>query len=45
MVFFHDPVPVADHELKAVRLALTAQERFARLREVWRKRGTDLGLG
>jgi adenylate cyclase len=45
MVFFNDPVPVAGHELKAVRLALAAQERFAQLREVWRKRGTDLGLG
>jgi class 3 adenylate cyclase len=45
MVFFNDPAPVADHELQAVRLALAAQERFAELREVWRKRGTELGLG
>ena len=29
MVFFNDPVPVADHELKAVRFALAAQDRFA----------------
>jgi class 3 adenylate cyclase/putative methionine-R-sulfoxide reductase with GAF domain len=45
MVFFNDPVEVADHELQAVRLALAAQERFARLAEVWHKRGTALGLG
>ena len=45
MVFFNDPVAVADHELQAVRLALAAQERFARLAVAWRKRGTELGLG
>jgi class 3 adenylate cyclase len=44
-VFFNDPVPVADHELKAVRFALAAQERFARLADSWLKRGTELGLG
>jgi class 3 adenylate cyclase len=45
MVFFNDPVPVADHELQAVRLALAAQEQLAQLAQVWRKRGTELGLG
>jgi len=45
MVFFNDPLAVADHELQAVRFALAAQDRFARLAEVWRKRGTKLGLG
>jgi class 3 adenylate cyclase len=45
MVFFNDPVPVADHELKAVQLALAAQERLAELAQVWRKRGTELALG
>jgi adenylate cyclase len=45
MVFFNDPVPVADHELQAIGFALAAQERFTELAQLWRKRGTDLGLG
>jgi len=45
MVFFNDPLAVQEHELKAIRLALAAQERFAELASQWRKRGTELGLG
>lgn len=45
MVFFNDPVPIADHELQAVRFALAAQERLAELGEAWRKRGVTLELG
>jgi class 3 adenylate cyclase len=45
MVFFNDPLPVANHELQAIRLALAAQERLAELTETWRKRGFELGLG
>jgi class 3 adenylate cyclase len=45
MVFFNDPAPVADHEAKAVETALALQERFDQLAAVWRKRGTELGLG
>jgi class 3 adenylate cyclase len=45
MVFFNDPVPVAGHELQAIRFALAAQEAFAGLAVAWRKRGTELGLG
>jgi len=45
MVFFNDPLQVEDHELQAIRLALAAQERFAELAQVWRKRGIQLGLG
>jgi class 3 adenylate cyclase len=45
MVFFNDPVPIDEHELRAVTLALEARDEVARLATVWRKRGTDLGLG
>jgi class 3 adenylate cyclase len=45
MVFFNDPLPVEDHELEAIGLALAAQERFAELARTWRKLGTELGLG
>jgi class 3 adenylate cyclase/putative methionine-R-sulfoxide reductase with GAF domain len=44
MVFFNDPLPVDEHELQAVRLALAAQARFAELVVAWRKRGIDLAL-
>jgi class 3 adenylate cyclase len=45
MVFFNDPVPVAEHELQAIRLALAALERFDQLAADWRKRGIELSLG
>lgn len=45
MVFFNDPLPVEEHELKAVELALAAQERFEELASSWSKRGHELGLG
>jgi class 3 adenylate cyclase len=45
MVFFNDPLAVEEHELHAIRFALAAQERFAELAQMWRKRGIQLGLG
>jgi class 3 adenylate cyclase len=45
MVFFNDPVPVADHELQAARLAIAMRERMGELAVDWRKRGYELGLG
>ena len=45
LVFFNDPLPVEDHEVKAIELALAAQERFEELASFWRKRGHELGLG
>jgi len=45
MVFFNDPAPVADHELQAIRMAVALQARFDELAALWRKRGTELGLG
>ena len=45
MVFFNDPVPVADHELQAARLAVAMRERIGELAGNWRKRGYELGLG
>jgi len=45
MVFFNDPVPLPEHELAAIRLAVEARERFKELAAGWRRRGTDLALG
>jgi class 3 adenylate cyclase len=45
MVFFNDPAPVTDHEAAAILMALALQQRFGELATVWRKRGTELGLG
>ena len=45
MVFFNDPVPVPDPQLRAIRMALAMQARFAELQVGWKKRGYQLGLG
>ena len=45
MVFFNDPVPIADHELRAARLAIAMRGRTGELADGWRKRGYELGLG
>jgi class 3 adenylate cyclase len=45
MVFFNDPVPVADHEVGAARLAIAMRDEVGELAAGWRKRGYELGLG
>ncbi len=43
MVFFNDPVPLANPAENAVRMALKMRERFASLAEGWRLQGFELG--
>jgi len=45
MVFFNDPVPVANAPELAIRMALAMRERAQQLDVGWRKRGHDLGMG
>jgi adenylate cyclase len=45
MIFFNDPVPVANAPELAVRMALAMRERARQLDLGWRKRGHDLGMG
>jgi class 3 adenylate cyclase/CheY-like chemotaxis protein len=45
MIFFNDPVPVANPAERAVRMALAMRERVAALKLKWRKLGHDLDFG
>ena len=45
MIFFNDPVPVADPAERAIRMALAMRDRVRHLSIGWRKRGHDLALG
>ena len=45
MIFFNDPVPVADPAERAIRMALAMRERVRDLGRGWEKRGYDLALG
>jgi class 3 adenylate cyclase len=45
LVFFNDPLPIADSGPRAARMALDMQERFAALRTRWARQGYDLDLG
>jgi class 3 adenylate cyclase len=45
MVFFNDPVPVAEHEFQAAKLAMSMRNRIGELAEGWSKRGYELSLG
>ena len=45
MIFFNDPIPCADHTLKAATMAIEMQTCARELRQQWRKQGYDLDLG
>ena len=45
MVFFNDPVEVADPTERAVRMALAMRDAAEELGRHWRRRGIELGLG
>lgn len=45
MIFFNDPVTVADPAERAIRMALAMRDRVRHLSIGWRKRGHDLVLG
>jgi class 3 adenylate cyclase len=45
MVFFNDPVPIPNYELRAIEMGLALQKRFGSIATAWCKRGIDLGSG
>jgi adenylate cyclase len=45
MILFNDPLPLADPELAAIRMALEMRAAVAALCAGWRKRGHELGFG
>ncbi len=45
MVFFNDPVQVADPAARAVRMTVMMRERLSELTAKWSKRGFELGFG
>ena len=45
MIFFNDPVPIADPAPRAVRMALAMQREMAQLAAGWKKRGYELQHG
>jgi class 3 adenylate cyclase len=45
MVLFNDPLPCADPQLRAMRMALEMRDGVAALALNWRKLGHDLGFG
>ena len=45
MILFNDPVPVEDHEMQAIRMAIRMRDSIGILALNWKKRGFSLGFG
>jgi class 3 adenylate cyclase len=45
MIMFNAPLPVEDHEFRAICMALGMRAALAELSSSWRKRGHELGFG
>lgn len=45
MILFNAPMPMENHELKAIGMALQLRDAVGALAEGWRKRGFQLGFG
>jgi class 3 adenylate cyclase/HAMP domain-containing protein len=45
LVVFNDPIAIADHPARAVKMALEMRERMRELSSGWRKYGHELGFG
>ncbi len=45
VVFFNDPIPFDDAQLRSVRMALAMRERVKDLADGWQRRGYELSLG
>jgi len=45
MVIFNDPVPVANPQERALRMALAMRGRFESIASAWSKLGYDIGMG
>ncbi len=45
MIFFNDPLEIADPAVKAAGMALQMQARFQELNKIWEQRGYSLAMG
>lgn len=45
MIFFNDPIEIADPAIAAVSMALDMQRRFGELQRLWQSRGYTLAMG